>query len=81
MDKESHNKRILKGKDGLLLLTQKANKGRMGMGDPDRIPDEDIGASADSNEAHTDTVFRPSSSYETPTCFFGSSSHMLRFVP
>ena len=54
----------------------------MGMGDPDRIPDEDIGASADSKGAHTHTVFRPSSSHETPTCFFGILlSYMYVAVP
>ena len=33
-------------------MTQKGNKGGRD-GDPDRIPDEDIGALADSNGAHT----------------------------
>ena len=31
----------------------------MGMGDPDRIPDEDIGASADSKGAHSPDNLTP----------------------
>ena len=60
-----------RGKTWSLLLTQKGNKGDRD-GDPDRIPDEDIGASADSkggsHSRQSDTVFRPSS-YKIAICF------------
>ena len=47
-----------RGKTWSLLLTQKGNKGDRD-GDPDRIPDEDIGASADSKGAHTPDNLTP----------------------
>ena len=54
----------------------------MGMGDPDRIPDEDIGASADSNEAHT--VMTPFSGLphltKHQTAFWDPPVIMLGFI-